>query len=182
VGTFAVQIAAGLGAEVTGVCSSGNADLVRGLGAEHIIAYDQQDVAASGGRYDVVLDNVGDQRLSELRPLLDPHGILIPNSNKGPGRWVGSYLRRAGAAVLVSPFVGQRLRPFAATASAADLDALTALVEAGSLTPVIDRTYPLERTAEAVRYYGQGHPRGKVVITVAAGTDSGGASTAGQRA
>jgi NADPH:quinone reductase-like Zn-dependent oxidoreductase len=166
VGTFAVQIAKTLGAEVTGVCSTTNADLVRSIGADHVVDYTEADFTGNGQRYDLILDNVGNRTLSELRRALAPNGMLIPNSNKGSGRWMGGYLRRAVQALVVSPFVSQRLRPFAATGKRDDLAVLTDLIESGTVTPVIDRTYPLEQAADALSYYGAGHARGKVIITM----------------
>lgn len=167
VGTFAVQVAKTLGAEVTGVCSTASADLVESIGADHVVDYTRQDFTRGGQTYDLILDNVGNRSLSELRRALVPGGMLIPNSNRG-GRWIGGYVRRATHALVVSPFVRQRLRPFSASGKGEDLATLTELVEAGKVTPVIDRTYALSRTAEALGYYGQGHARGKVVIAVRA--------------
>ena len=109
---------------------------------------------------------MGNRTLSELRRALTPNGMLIPNSNKGGGRWLGGYLRRAVQALVVSPFVSQRLRPFAATGKREDLVVLTGLIESGKVTPVIDRTYPLHQVAEALSYYGAGHARGKIIITM----------------
>ncbi len=166
VGTFAVQIARLLGAEVTGVCSTANIDLVRSLGADHVVDYTRDDFTAGESRYDVILDNVGNRSLADCRRALKPRGVLIPNSNKGGSRWIGSFLARAIGALVLSPFVSQRLRPFAATESGEDLAALTELIEAGNVTPVVDRTFPLGETAKALAYYGEGHARGKVVITV----------------
>ena len=169
VGVFAVQVAKILGAEVTGVCSTRNVDLVRGLGADHVIDYTAEDFT-KGRTYDLILDNVGNRSLSELRRALKPKGTLIPNSNKGEARWVGTYLRRAIAAVVMSPLTGRKARPFAAHSSAADLVALTEYIETGRVTPVIDRTYPLTETAQALGYFGEGHVRGKVIIEVDQGS------------
>ena len=166
VGTFAVQIAKALGADVTGVCSTTNVDLVRSIGADHVIDYTQEDFTRQGPQYDLICDNVGNRTLSELRRALTPRGMLIPNSNKGSGRWIGGFVRRAVQALVVSPFVPQRLRPFAATDKREDLAVLTELVESGEVTPVIDRTYPLDRVAEAMTHYGTGHARGKIIITM----------------
>lgn len=166
VGTFAVQIAKSLGADVTGVCSTRNVELARSIGADHVIDYTQEDFTRSGQRYDLILDNVGSWALSDLRRALAPKGTLIPNSNTGGDRWIGAYLTRAMQALVWSPFVSQRLRPFGSTKKAADLVALTKLIEGGTVTPVIDRTYPLAETAQALQHYGAGHTRGKVVITV----------------
>jgi NADPH:quinone reductase-like Zn-dependent oxidoreductase len=166
VGTFAVQIAKTFGADVTGVCSTTNVDLVRSIGADHVIDYTQEDFTRNGQQYDLIFDNVGNRTLSELRRALTRKGMLIPNSNKGSGRWVGGFLRRAVQALVVSPFVTQRLRPFASTEKREDLVVLKELIESGKVTPVIDRTYPLKEVAEALSHYGAGHARGKVIITV----------------
>jgi NADPH:quinone reductase-like Zn-dependent oxidoreductase len=169
VGVFAVQVAKILGAEVTGVCSTTNVDLVRGLGADHVIDYTAEDFT-QGRTYDLILDNVGNRSLSELRRALNPKGTLIPNSNKGEARWLGTYLRRAIGAVVTSPLSGRKARPFAARSSAADLATLTEYIEAGRVTPVIDRTYPLTETAQALGYFGEGHVRGKLIIAVDQGS------------
>jgi NADPH:quinone reductase-like Zn-dependent oxidoreductase len=166
VGTFAVQIARSLGAEVTGVCSTRNVDLVRSIGAGHVIDHTQEDFTTTGERYDLILDNVGNRTLSELRRALAPTGTLIPNSNKGGGRWLGRYLPRAVQALLVSPFARQRLRPFAATDRREDLVALTDLIERGEVHPVVDRVYALDDVAAALGYYGIGHARGKVILSM----------------
>ncbi|GAA3836881.1 NAD(P)-dependent alcohol dehydrogenase [Streptomyces coacervatus] len=169
VGTFAVQIAAALDAEVTGVCSACNADLVRSLGATHIVDYAREDFTDGRMRYDVILDNVGNRPLSRLRRALTPAGILVANGGGSPGHFfgaVGSLLQVAA----VNAFVRQRLRAILPAAPAGpthkDLLAVTALIEAGRLTPVVDRVYPLADTAEGVRHVEQGHARGKAVVTV----------------
>jgi NADPH:quinone reductase-like Zn-dependent oxidoreductase len=166
VGHFAVQIAKSYGAEVTGVTSTRNIDLVRSLGADHVIDYTREDFTRTGQQYDLILDNVGNRSLSDYRGALTTKGMLIPNSNKGGGHWIGGFLGRAVRALIVSPFVPQRLRPFAATGRSKDLVVLKELIEAGKVMPVIDRTYPLNETAEALSHYGEGHTRGKMVITV----------------
>ena len=167
VGTFAVQVAKAFGADVTGVCSTANVDLVRSIGADHVIDYTREDFTRSGQQYDLIFDNVGNRSLPALRRALSPKGMLIPNSNKGGGRWFGAFLGRAFKALLLSPFVSQRLRPFAATGKREDLVVLTELIEAGKVVPVIDRTYPLNETPAALSHYGGGHARGKVIIAVA---------------
>lgn len=172
VGTFAVQVAKIMGAEVTGVCSTVNMDLVRGLGADRVIDYTIEDFT-EGMKYDVILDNVGNRSLSELRRALTPQGLLIPNSNKGDARWLGTFLRRGIRAVTTSPFVSQRIRPFAAKSSAADLTALKEDIEAGRVTPVVERTYPLGEAAAALGRFGGGHVRGKLVLTVDEGEGNG---------
>jgi NADPH:quinone reductase-like Zn-dependent oxidoreductase len=163
VGSFAVQIARAFGADVTAVCSTRNADFVRSIGADHVIDYTREDYLQGGHRYDLILDNVGNHSVLQCRRALTPGGTLLPNSGAG-GRWLDGLPRVAGAFAL-SPFVRQRLRPFVPAGTGADLAVLTELIEAGKVTPVIDRTYPLSETAAALAYYGQGHTRGKVVIT-----------------
>ncbi|KUN87244.1 NAD(P)-dependent alcohol dehydrogenase [Streptomyces griseoruber] len=169
VGTFAVQIAAALGAEVTGVCSARNADLVRSLGAAHVVDYAREDFTERRAHYDVILDNVGNHPPGRLRRALTPTGTLVANGGGSPGRAfgaVGSLLRVAAA----DTFVRQRLRPILPSAPAGpvheDLLAVTALIEAGALTPVVDRTYALADTAEGLRHVERGHARGKAVIRV----------------
>lgn len=169
VGSFAVQIAKAFGAEVTGVCSTRNVDLVRSLGADHVIDYTRTDYTSTdltraGKCYDVILDNVEAQPLAAVRRALTPTGTLIPNSGRG-GRWIGPLGRIAKARVL-SGFTRQRLRPFTSLGKRQDLLTLADLLTTGQVTPVIDRTYPLDEAADALRYVGAGHTRGKVVITV----------------
>jgi NADPH:quinone reductase-like Zn-dependent oxidoreductase len=159
VGTFAVQIAKAFGAEVTGVCSTRNVDMVRSIGADHVIDYNQEDFTQSGGRYDLILDNVANRSFSDLRRTLTPQGIIIPNSgHSGLGYVIKAFVRSA--------FVRQQGRPFIAIPNHEDLVVLKELIEAGKVTPVIDRTYPLSEIPEAFRYLNEGHARGKVVITV----------------
>jgi len=167
VGTYAVQIAEALGAEVTGVCSTENVDLVRSIGADHVIDYTQEDFTQGGPRYDLILDNVANHPLSDLRRALTPEGTLLPNSGSGGGRWFGP-LGRVALAFVSSPFIRKQGRPFVATVKTQDLVDLTELIEAGKLTAVIDRTYPLSETPEAMRHVSLGHARGKVVIAVKA--------------
>jgi NADPH:quinone reductase-like Zn-dependent oxidoreductase len=164
VGTFAVQIAKSFGAEGTGVCSTRNVDLVRSIGADHVIDYTREDFTKSGQRYDMILDLVGNHSTSDCRRALTPKGTLVLSSGNG-GRWLGPIGRIIDALVL-SPFVRQRLRPLVATRSKENLVALKELMESGRVTPVIDRTYPLGETPEAIRYVEEGHARGKVVILV----------------
>ena len=165
VGSFAVQIAKALGAEVSGECSAKNVDLVRSLGADHVIDYTQEDFTAGDGRYDLIFDNVGNRPLLACRRVLTRRGMLIPNSQKH-GRVVGDYLTRAARALLLSPFVSQTFRPFSASGSNDYLVSMTELIEAGEVTPVIDGTYPLGDAADALTHYGTRHTRGKVVITI----------------
>ncbi|GAB3548645.1 NAD(P)-dependent alcohol dehydrogenase [Arthrobacter tumbae] len=169
VGSFAVQIAKAFGAEVAGVCSARNVDLVRSLGAHHVIDYTRTDFTSAdltrtGTRYDVILDNLEAQPLAAVRRALTPTGTLIPNSGRG-GRWIGPLGRIVKARVL-SGFTRQRLRPFTSLGKRQDLLTLADLITTGQVTPVIDRTHPLEEAADALRYVGAGHTRGKVVITV----------------
>jgi NADPH:quinone reductase-like Zn-dependent oxidoreductase len=166
VGTYAVQIAAALGAEVTGVCSTRNVELVRSIGAAHVVDYTTEDFTGGRRHYDVILDNVSSLPLSRLRGALTPKGTLVLNGGGSPGHVfgpVGGMLR----AVVASGFVSQRLRPLPSRQNQEELLAVTALIEDGKLTPVVDRTYPLADTAEGLRHVEQGHARGKVVVTVA---------------
>ena len=164
VGTFAVQIAKALGAEVTAVCSAGNADLVRSIGADHVVDYASADFTTGGPRYDLILDLVANRSLAHYRRALTPQGTLVL-SGGGGGRWfgpVGLILR----AIVVSPLVRQALRPLAVQPRRENLLTLTELIEAGQITPVIDRTYPLAEAPAAIRYVESRHARAKVVITV----------------
>lgn len=164
VGSFAVQIAKAFGAEVTGVCSTGNVDLVRSLGADHVVDYTSTDFTRTEKRYDVILDNVEAQPLTTVRQALTPTGTLIPNSGHG-GRWLGPIGRIVKARVL-SGFSRQQLKPFASVEKRQDLLTLADLLATGQIKPVIDRIYTLDEAADALRYVAAGHTRGKVVITV----------------
>lgn len=164
VGSFAVQIAKAFGAEVTGVCSTRNADLVWSLGADYVIDYTKTDFTRTEKRYDVILDNVEAQPLAASRRALTPTGILIPNSGRG-GRWIGP-IGRIVKARLLSGFTRRQLRPFTSVGKRQDLLTLAELLTTGQVAPVIDRTYPLGEAAEAFRYVAAGHTRGKVVITL----------------
>jgi len=166
VGTYAVQIAAALGAEVTGVCSTHNVELVRSIGAAHVVDYTREDFADGRTKYDVILDNVSSLPLTRLRGALTPKGTLVLNGGGSPGHVFGPV---AGIlrAVVANAFVSQRLRPLPSRQNREELLAVTGLIEAGKLTPVVDRTYPLADTAEGLLHVEQGHARGKVVITVA---------------
>lgn len=159
VGTFAVQIAKALGAEVTAVCSTRHVELVRSLGADHVIDYTQEDFTKNAQRYDVILDNVGSRAFRDYWRVLTPQGMHIPSSGHGGM----SYILKA---LLLSKFVRQQRPPFLSTPNRADLVILKELIEAGKVAPVIDRTYPLNEISEAFRYLDQGHARGKVVITM----------------
>ena len=169
VGTFAVQIAKSFGAEVTGVCSTRNVDMVRSLGADQVIDYTKEDFTRSEHRYGLILDNAGNRSLSDLRRVLTPNGTLVFNGG-GPlsasqGRLLGP-LAHSIRATMLSRFVSQKVATFLASVTKEDLLFLKELIEAGKVTPIIDRTYPLSETAEAICYLEDGHARAKVVITV----------------
>lgn len=164
VGSFAVQIAKHLDAEVTGVCSTGNVDLVRSLGADHVIDYTNQDIFRGPARYDMVFQLGGTYTPAAIRRVLTAKGTLIQSYGDG-NRWFGPIGNIIKAAVL-SLFVGQTLKSFIARETTETLDEITTLIEAGQLTPVIDRAYPLAEAAQAVQLVEQGRPAGKVTITV----------------
>ena len=164
IGTFAVQIAKALGAEVTGVCSTSNVDLVRSIGADHVIDYTKDDFTRTGQRYDFILDNVSNRSLSDLRRALTPNGTLVPNGGGFDHRWVAGSGRLIGAKLSFA-FGSQSVRTFIASSKQQILVALKELIETGNVTPVIDRTYPLSETRQAMDHVGGGHARGKVVIT-----------------
>ena len=166
VGTFAMQIAKSFGADVTGVCSTRNVDMVRSIGADQVIDYTQEDLTQSGERYDFILDNVANRSLSDYRRVLIPKRTLQPNGGGHSSRgWIGA-LGSLFKAFVSSLFVRQQGRPFLSMPNKEDLLVLKEVIEAGKVTPVIDRTYPLAQTSEAIGYVGDGHARGKVVITV----------------
>ncbi|SHN74850.1 NADPH:quinone reductase [Geodermatophilus obscurus] len=165
VGSFAVQIAAALGAEVTGVCSTRNVELVGSIGAAHVIDYTAEDFTDGRTRYDVILDNAGSQPLGRLRRALTPTGTLVFNAGGSPGHLLGPIATILRVAVL-DGLVRQRLRPLPSTWAREHLLVVTELVETGQVTPVLDRSYPLADTAAALRHVEDGHARGKVVITV----------------
>src|SRR5213595_3877165 len=167
VGTFAVQIAKTFGADVTGVCSTKNVDLVRSLGADHVIDYTKEDFAKGEQRYDVILDNVPNHSLSECRRILNPNGKYVMIGGGGPNdsRWIGPFGRVINTMIL-SPFVSQKMGMMMADPSQKDLAVLAVMMQSGKVKPVIDRTYKLSEVPEAIRYLEQGHARGKVVITV----------------
>lgn len=165
VGAFAVQIAKSFGTEVTGVCSTTGIDQVRSLGADHVIDYTQEDFARSDRRYDLILDTGGNRSLSDLRRVLSPGGTLVLVGGEGGNRVIGSTGKWIRALVL-SPFLREKLRPLSTMPNKKDLLFVKELVEAGKLTPVIDRTFALSEVPDAFRYLEQGHGRGKIVITV----------------
>jgi NADPH:quinone reductase-like Zn-dependent oxidoreductase len=165
VGTFAVQIAKAFGAEVTGVCSTAKTDLVRSLGADHVIDYTRDDFTSGEQRYDVILDTGGNRRLSHLRRALTPRGTLVIVGGETGGRWLGGFDRSLRAALL-SPLVSQKLGMLASRENADDLVVLQELIESGQVTPAIDRTYPLSETPQAIQHLQDGRAQGKVVITI----------------
>ena len=164
VGTFAVPIAKSFGADVTGVCSTRNVDLVRSIGADQVVDYTKEDFTRSGPTYDLVIDCVGNRSLAACRSVMKPRGIYVMVGGQN-GRWIGP-LARGLKAVLLSRFVSQQLVMMLTSGNKQDLLMLKELIEFGKITPVIDRSYPLSQTAEALRYVEEGHARGKVVITV----------------
>jgi len=165
VGTFAVQLAKTFGADVTGVASTAKVDLVRSIGADHVIDYTRDDVADGPQRYDVILDIGGNRSLSHLRRALTRQGTLVLVGGESGDRWTGGMGRQV-LAVATSAFSRQNMRMFINKERSADLQYLTELIDAGKVTPIIDRTYPLRQTPEAILYLEEGHSRGKIVITV----------------
>jgi NADPH:quinone reductase-like Zn-dependent oxidoreductase len=165
VGTFAVQLAKAFGAQVTGVCSTANVEMVAAIGADQVIDYTQEDFIRARRRYDVVIDIAGNRTLAETRRVLVSSGVLVGVGGPDKGRWIGPLARSARMALL-SPAVSQRMVFFLARQNKADLAVLRELLEAGKIIPVIDRTYPLGEAAEAIRYLEKGHAKGKVAITV----------------
>jgi NADPH:quinone reductase-like Zn-dependent oxidoreductase len=163
VGTFAVQIAKSFGAEVTGVCSTRNVDMVRSIGADHVIDYKQENFTASGQRYGLFFDCIGNHSLSACRRVLSPKGIYVMVGDRS-GRGMFGILFRLVAAFVLTRFVGQKLVTFLARPEKEDLTIMCELMAAGKVTPVIDRRYGLSEVSEAIRYLGEGHARGKVVI------------------
>jgi NADPH:quinone reductase-like Zn-dependent oxidoreductase len=165
VGTFAVQIAKALGAEVTGVCSTRNVELVRSLGADHVIDYTKQNFTEMEERYDLILDNVGNHSVLNTRRALAPNGKLVLVSGPKNDPWLGPLLR-VGELMILSPFLSQEMTFFIAQLNPADLQVLAELVRAGKVTPAVDRVYPFQQVAEATAYLGAGHARAKVVVSV----------------
>jgi NADPH:quinone reductase-like Zn-dependent oxidoreductase len=166
VGSFAVQLAKAFGAQVTGVCSTIKVDLVRSIGADEVIDYTREDFADGARHWDLIVDTAGRRSLSQLRRALTRRGTLVIVGGEGGGRWLGGFDRQILRAPLLSALVRQRLRPFVSKERRADLLVLKEFIEAGKVTPVIDRTYPLRKAPEAIHYLEEGHARGKVVITV----------------
>ena len=162
VGTFAVQIAKSFGAEVTGVCSTRNVEMVRSIGADHVFDYKKENYTESGKQYDLIIDNVGNHSLLANRRVLSPEGVLVIVGGAG-GNWLGPLIRPIKA-LLLSPFVGQEFVLILAQLRQEDLAILGDLMQAGTVTPVIDRSYRLSEVAAAIRYSEEGHARGKIVI------------------
>src|SRR5438874_5858953 len=168
VGTFAVQIAKSFGADVTGVCSTKNLDMVRSLGADHVIDYTKEDFTKGDQHYDVILDNVANHSLSECRRVLNPDGkyVLIGGGGVNEGRWLGPGLTHALNAMFLSKFVSKKMGIMLAELNHDDLALIADLMQSGKVTPVIDRTYKLSELPQAIQYLEQGHARGKVVVSV----------------
>jgi len=164
VGTFAVQIAKADGAKVTGVCGPAKAELVRSIGADDVIDYTKEDFADGGRRYDVIIDIAGNRSLSHLRRALTPRGTLVIVGAEDAGNWLG--IRRQLRASALSPFVRQRLGFFISKERSQDLEELRKLLEAGVISPAVDRTFALDEVPEAIRYLRGGRAQGKIVITV----------------
>jgi NADPH:quinone reductase-like Zn-dependent oxidoreductase len=165
VGTYAVQLAKAFGARVTGVCSTTKVEMVRSIGADHVIDYTREDFAEGAQHYELILDIGGNSSLTRLRRALTPKGTLVIVGGEGGGRWLGGTDRQLRA-MMLSPLVGQKLGTFINKENHEDLIVLKELIESGKVTPVIDRTYPLAEVPEAIRYLEEGHARGKVVISV----------------
>jgi NADPH:quinone reductase-like Zn-dependent oxidoreductase len=165
VGTFAVQIAKSFGAEVTGVCSTRNVEMVRSIGADHVIDYTQEDFTRGAQLYDVILDNVGNHPLRNYRRVLTPNGTLVIVGAQSDGRWLGPMMAPLKASLL-SPFVSQELVMIMAQLNQEDLNLLRNLMQEGKVTPVIDRRYGLSQVPEAIAYVEEGHARGKVIINL----------------
>jgi NADPH:quinone reductase-like Zn-dependent oxidoreductase len=165
VGSFAVQLAKAFGAQVTGVCSTNKVELVGSIGADQVIDYTRQDVTDGTRHFDLIIDTGGHRSLSRLRRALTPRGTLVIVGSEGRGRWLGGFDRQLRALAL-SRIVGQRLRMLSSKPRQEDLQVLRELLEAGKVTPLIDRTYPLRQAPEAIRHLVEGHQGGKVVITV----------------
>ena len=165
VGTFAVQLAKAFGAEVTGACRTGKTDLVRALGADHVLDYTREDITAGRHRYDVIIDIGGNRPLAHLRRALTPKGTLVITGGENGDALLGGIVRNLHAKLL-SPFVSQKLTAFIARQRRSDLVTLRDMADSGAVTPAIDRSYPLSQAAAAIRHLAEGHTRGKVVISI----------------
>jgi len=163
VGTYAVQLAKAFGAEVTGVCSTAKLDLVRSIGADHVIDYTREDFADGERRYDLILDIGGNSRLSRLRRALAPKGTLVIVGGEG-AKWTG--MGRQIRALGLSPFVGQRLTMLVSKEHHTHIEAVSRFIQAGQVTPIVDRTYPLAEVTDAMRHLEAGYARGKIAITI----------------
>ena len=162
---FAVQLAKVFGADVTGVQSTAALDLVRSLGADRVIDYTKEDFTTGETRYDVIFDNVSDRPLSDILRVLKPGGILVPNGGGSPDK--GTSVRGLAQMLAMRPFISQKIRLFVTRPNRADLQVLADLIQAGTVTPVVDGCYPLSAAAEAFRHLESGHAHGKVVVTIA---------------
>lgn len=165
VGTFAVQLAKAFGADVTGVCSTRNVEMVGELGADRVIDYTGEDFTKGSRQYDLILDNVGNRSPSECRRVLKPEGVYVASFGRPERRWLGPVPELTKLALL-KPFVSQRMVTWVTSPNQADLLTLRAFLEEGDVVPVIDRTYPLSEVPEAMRYLAEGHARGKVVVSM----------------
>jgi len=170
IGAFAVQLARSFGANVTGVQSTAALDLVRSLGANHVIDYTKEDFTTATGRYDLVLDNVCNRKLSDILRILKPGGMLVPNGGGSPQKNIsmGGLLRMLAS----RPFISQKIKLFVTKPNRADLQVLAGLVDAGTVTPVIDRCYPFDAAADAFRHLEAGHAHGKIVLTIGTVADA----------
>jgi NADPH:quinone reductase-like Zn-dependent oxidoreductase len=166
VGTLTVQVAKAFGGEVTGVASTSKLELVRQVGADDVIDYTREDFTDGSRRWDVIVDTAGRRPLRHLRRALAPKGTLAIVGGEGGGRWTAGFFRQILRAPILSLFTGQKLRPVVSTENLEDLRALAGLIEAGKVTPVVGKTYPLVDAAEAIRELERGHARGKIVVTV----------------
>ena len=164
VGTFAVQIGKAFGAEVTGVCSTRNLAMVRDLGADHVVDYTREDFTRSGERYDLIVDMVASRPLSEYRRVLKPEGVYVVVGATSDGRWLGPLVPMIKA-IAYAPFVSEELVTFIAALNKDDLLVLSDLMQAGKVTPVIDRRFGSREVPDAIRYLEEGHARGKVIVT-----------------
>jgi len=164
VGIYAVQIAVAMDANVTGVCSRHNTDMVRSLGASNVVDYTQEDFVATSERYDVIIDIVSSRSIADVRKVLTERGRYVLVGVASAGKWFG--MGRQVQVVATSPFVSQTLKPMLAGREQEDLETIVEMVESGLVSPVVDTVYPLEQAADAVRHVQQGHARGKVVVTI----------------
>jgi NADPH:quinone reductase-like Zn-dependent oxidoreductase len=179
VGTLALQIGKAFGARVTGVCSTSKLDLVRSIGADEMIDYTREEFTDGRRRWDIIVDTAGRRLLLRLRRALTPKGTLVVVGGDGGGRWTGGFFRGILRGPLLSLFVGQKLGGLISKEILEDLQQLAELIEAGRVSPVIDRTYPLIEAPAAIRYLEQGHPRGKIVIAVGGSVSAGGLPAGG---